>query len=269
MIIWRPEASQEPSVEPTQESAVRFSSLSSQVVKILADRIYNGVYAPGSQLPPENQLAEEFGVSRATIRSAFAGLAERDLIVRRQGIGTFVSTLSAIINPLNQYIDLRQRIADYGFVPGLEQPRAELQPAGEHVARLLSVPEGSSILFIEKVFTADDKPVIFIRNHIPEWVFAGHLAREEVVAPGLSEPFFDFFKTLCRKPVRYYTSILHAELANDCDLPPALAFPDPCKPILVLDDVGYDYEDRPVFYSIEHHFTSALKLEIATRVEIA
>jgi GntR family transcriptional regulator len=256
-------------VQSTQESAVRFSSLSSQVVKILAERIYYGVYRPGGQLPPENQLAEEFGVSRATIRSAFAGLAERNLIVRRQGVGTFVSKLSAITNPLNQYIDLRQRIADYGFTPGLQQLCAELRPSDEHVAHPLGIPKGDTILFIEKVFTADEKPVIFIRNHIPEWVFAGRLSREEVVEPGLSEPFFDFFKTLCRQPVRYYTSILHAELATECDLPPGLTFPDRCKPVLVLDDVGYDYEDRPLFYSIEHHFTSTLRLEIATRVEIA
>jgi len=63
----------------------RQPSLSSQVLDLLMEKIRSGAYPPGSLLPPENELAAEYKVSRATIRSAFDRLEARGLIVRRQG----------------------------------------------------------------------------------------------------------------------------------------------------------------------------------------
>jgi GntR family transcriptional regulator len=251
------------------ESPIRFASFSAQVVRLLTERIYFGVYKPGSQLPPENQLAEELGVSRATIRNAFTRLAERHLIIRRQGVGTFVSRLSAITNPLNQYIDLRQRIAELGFRPGLRQFRTELLPADATVAEHLGLAEGDGLLYIEKAFTADDEPVLFIRNYIPAWVFEGSLTEQQVLQEGITEPFFDFFKTLCHQPVRYYTSEVRADTLMNCGLPDALACSDPRLIVLVLKDIGYNEYEQPVFFSVEYHLGSVLNLEIVTRVEIS
>jgi GntR family transcriptional regulator len=62
-----------------------------RVFGVLRQRIKNGVYAPRSQLAPEPQLAAEFGVSKGTIRQALGELADRRLIVRKQGAGTFIS----------------------------------------------------------------------------------------------------------------------------------------------------------------------------------
>ncbi len=62
----------------------RSLSLFGQILDILVDRITSGIYPPHSQLPPENSLAVEFGVSRATIHSAIDILASRGLVLRRQ-----------------------------------------------------------------------------------------------------------------------------------------------------------------------------------------
>ena len=53
---------------------IRQPSLADQVLRILIDRIKDGAYPPNSQFPPENELIEEFNVSRATLRSAFSKL---------------------------------------------------------------------------------------------------------------------------------------------------------------------------------------------------
>ncbi len=63
-----------------------------QVAVLLRNRIYNGVYRPGSPLPGESRLAEEFGVSRVTARRALDQLASDGLIVRRRGKLTSVAT---------------------------------------------------------------------------------------------------------------------------------------------------------------------------------
>ena len=61
-----------------------------QVLGVLRQRIIDGVYAPGDQLQPEDGLATEFRVSRATVRQAVGELVRQGLVDRRQGRGTFV-----------------------------------------------------------------------------------------------------------------------------------------------------------------------------------
>jgi GntR family transcriptional regulator len=60
------------------------------VLGVIRQRILEGIYPPNSQLKPEDQLAAEFGVSRATIRQAMGELLKEGLVDRRQGRGTFV-----------------------------------------------------------------------------------------------------------------------------------------------------------------------------------
>ncbi|UOO91691.1 FadR/GntR family transcriptional regulator [Vitreoscilla stercoraria] len=57
----------------------------------LEERIVRGVYAAQSKLPPERQLAEDFGVSRPSIRDALRVLTTRGLLEARQGDGYYVS----------------------------------------------------------------------------------------------------------------------------------------------------------------------------------
>jgi GntR family transcriptional regulator len=61
-----------------------------RVYWVLRQRIDEGEYPPGGQLPTEDVLAEEFGVSRATVRQAVGDLVGAEIVSRRQGRGTFV-----------------------------------------------------------------------------------------------------------------------------------------------------------------------------------
>jgi GntR family transcriptional regulator len=61
-----------------------------QVAGILRQRIEEGVYPAGTRLNSEDELAEEFDVSRATVRQAMGELAAEGLVIRRRGRGTYV-----------------------------------------------------------------------------------------------------------------------------------------------------------------------------------
>lgn len=65
--------------------------LAERLETILRGRILVGTYAPGGRLPSESELAAEFGVSRATVRTVLARLAAQGLILRRHGEGTYVN----------------------------------------------------------------------------------------------------------------------------------------------------------------------------------
>jgi GntR family transcriptional regulator len=245
---------------------IRQPPLTDQVLRLLIDRIKEGIYPPGSQLPPENELIEEFAVSRATLRSAYAKLEERNLIHRRQGIGTFVRKELGIANPLFQMIDFDDRIRMQGYQPGFKQLDARIIGTDEDIARKLEIEEGNPSLRIEKIWTADDQPIIYIINHIPLWVFGNHFSREEIIQPGLTEPLFEFFERDCNTQVDYLTSSLTPCSVDLCDFPEEFSAYPQRTPVLVIEDVGFTSDEKPVFHSLEHLLGAASKFELIRKI---
>ncbi|WP_414472670.1 FadR/GntR family transcriptional regulator [Microvirga sp. M2] len=75
----------------------RKESLSSQLTKELTQKIEAQVYAPGSRIPTEAELCQEYGVSRTVVREAIASLRADGLVIPRQGIGVFVSERTRLL----------------------------------------------------------------------------------------------------------------------------------------------------------------------------
>jgi len=246
---------------------VRQPSLADQVYEIILKGISDETYPAGSLLPSENQLAERFNVSRPTIRAAFARLVERGYVRRRRGVGTFVADMPSIVNPLYQFIDVHERISARGFAPGFKQLRTEIIRADENLSKALDVPQGSSVLNVHKIFTADGDPIIFFINYIPEWIYEECLSLEQVLEPGTTEPFFEFFAEKCKHQVKYLTSIIKPELVQNCNLPEEFEFENPSDTILLIEDVGYDENDTPMFISIEHLAKEESNFHIIRQVE--
>lgn len=63
-----------------------------QVANGLRNAIAHGQFAPGAQLPSHQAVADDYGVSVGTVKSAFALLRDHAVIVSRQGVGAFVRT---------------------------------------------------------------------------------------------------------------------------------------------------------------------------------
>ena len=245
---------------------IRQPSLADQVLGILIDRIKAGVYPPGTQLPPESELIEEFSVSRATLRSAYAKLDERNLIQSRQGVGTFVRKEIGIANPLYQMIDFDDRITMQGYQPGFKQLDSRIVGTEADIAGMLEIEAGSQSLCIKKIWTADDQPIIYIINHIPLWVFDNKFPQDELTQPGLTEPFFEFLEQECGTPIDHLTSSLTPCTVESCDLPEEFLAYSPATPVLVIEDVGFTSEGKPVFHSLEHLLGAASKFELIRKI---
>ena len=74
------------------ESAPSFSPLYQQIKSLLVTGLETGQWQPGQPIPSETELAARFGVSQGTVRKAIDEMAAENLLVRRQGKGTFVAT---------------------------------------------------------------------------------------------------------------------------------------------------------------------------------
>lgn len=67
-------------------------ALSEKIISQISDALVRGELKPGDRLPPERELAEQFGVSRTVIRDAVKTLAGRGILHVRHGAGIFVAT---------------------------------------------------------------------------------------------------------------------------------------------------------------------------------
>ena len=232
---------------------VRQLSLADQVLDILVERILDGVYPPGSKLPPENQLRDEFNVSRSTIRTAVSRLEDRKLVHRQRGVGTYISKQSNISNPLNEFIEFPQLIEDNGSEPGYQELSSEIIPADEDILEKLQLEAGSSVLRIRKIFTANGDPIIYVINHIPVWVFEDILTEEEILLPGTTESFIEFFEEICGQRISHFISSVKAEIFENIDAPVTLINDGPNTPVLVINETGYNGNDKPMLSSCEYH----------------
>src|SRR5688572_27608125 len=69
-----------------------FSPLYQQIKALITQSLQSGEWKPGELIPSEVELAGRFKVSQGTVRKAIDELAAENLVMRRQGKGTFVST---------------------------------------------------------------------------------------------------------------------------------------------------------------------------------
>jgi GntR family transcriptional regulator len=72
-----------------------FSPLYSQIKALILQSLQAGEWKPGEAIPSEIDLASRYGVSQGTVRKAIDELAAENLVIRRQGKGTFVATHAA------------------------------------------------------------------------------------------------------------------------------------------------------------------------------
>jgi GntR family transcriptional regulator len=244
---------------------LRQRPLARQVLGILTERILRGIYAPGTQLPPESVLSQEFNVSRATLRSAIDQLASQGLVRRRQGVGTFVSKVPPISNPLNQFIDFQLLIASTGHEPGTRQLSAEVVEAEDRVQSMLHLQPGSMVLRVRKLFTADSNPVVYCLNHIPVWVFPGGEIPDAAFEPGITEPIFEFYESICHLRIENYVCWVRPEVAQNCEMPEMALTHGPLTPVLVVDEVGYSTDDVPAHHSTEYHPDNLMTFELVRR----
>jgi DNA-binding GntR family transcriptional regulator len=241
----------------TENLPVQNPPLADQVYDIILKSILSGEFQPGSKLPSENELAELYQVSRPTIRTAFSRLGELGYVIKKRGVGTFVSNTPSIANPLYLSIDVMERISTRGFEPGFKQLGAQIIEANQDLAQKLDVAPGSRVLNVQKLFTADNDPIIYFENFIPELVYQDHISADKILAPGTTEPFFQFFANQCRQEVKFLTSIIHPELITNCQLPSNFDHLDPLTPVLAVEDLGYSNDNTVLFLSKEHLINDA------------
>lgn len=150
-------------------STVRLESspvpLHHQIATYLLSRLRTGELRAEERLPPEEALARQFGVSRSTIRQALGSLASEGLVVRRRGVGTFLTPKAQELVP--------KKLTGFSWDAFLGAKRVSVRVlekskvvVPDAVAPVLGLAPGSEVVRFKRVRRAEGKPFSLVVNYI-------------------------------------------------------------------------------------------------------
>ncbi len=131
---------------------------------------------PGGKLPPEERLARDMGVSRATVRAALQSLAEDGIVSRRRRHGTVINeqVLRGSV-ALNRFASFRDLVEQSGFACTVEPIGRDIAAPGAEVAALIGLEVDEECLLIERLLRADGEPVVTVADVVPAPLLRGDL----------------------------------------------------------------------------------------------
>lgn len=131
----------------------------------------DGGLAPHDKLPTERELADEFEISRPTVRRALDQLENDGVVYRVQGAGTFVSDKS--ITKSFELTSFSEDMRARGLVPGSASLEASTVPAGARIGYALRLSPATLVIHLRRVRTADGAPMCLEDAYLPDQLIPG------------------------------------------------------------------------------------------------
>ncbi len=248
------------------EAAPSFSPLYRQIRSLLVASLQAGEWLPGQGIPSELELAARYKVSQGTVRKAIDEMATDNLLVRRQGKGTFVASHA---EAQTQYRFLRLT-PDDGSAPGLQRRLLDCRRmrAPVEVARLLALKAGEAAIQVRRLLLAEAQagsaptPVVLDDLWLPGNLFKGLSAERMEAWRG---PMYRLFEAEFAVHMIRAEEKLRAVAAGASGGDEAVLLGvAPGAPLLSVERLSFTYGDRPVelrrglYHTAAHHYRNDL-----------
>ena len=242
------------------QAAPSFSPLYQQIKSLILQSLHAGEWKPGEPIPSEIELAARFRVSQGTVRKAIDELAAENLVVRRQGKGTFVATHA------EQHVQYRflKLVPDSGDVDSEGPAEREIVDckrlrASADIARLLALRTGDAVLQVRRVLAYRGTPTILEDLWLPGAPFKGLTAERLTAWHG---PMYAMFET--EFGVRMVRAEERIRAVGADEQAAALLKVPQGSPLLSVERVAYTYNDVPMelrrglYRTDTHHYRNDL-----------
>ena len=158
-----------------------------QIAADIRRRIGRGEWTRSQRIPSEIELAQEYGVSRMTLRQALEYLEKEGVLSRKRGLGTFVETeLKDLEAPPIFPLSFKHQMQELGLNLTSELIRAAtLADIEPETAILLGLEENESAAYFERLFYANGNPIALIKSMLPEKLCPG-ITEEELIDGSLT-----------------------------------------------------------------------------------
>ena len=243
-----------------QGQAPAFSPLYQQIKALILQSLQQGEWKPGEVIPSEFDLAARYKVSQGTVRKAVDELAAENLLVRRQGRGTFVATHS---EQQVQYRFLRLQ-PDSGTVDSEGPAQRDVvecrrQRASAEVARALGLRSGDPVLQARRLLRFAGVPTILEDLWLPGGPFKGLTADRLSQHHGPMYALFEaeFGVRMVRADEKIRAVLPDADQARLLQISTEI-------PLLSVERVAYTYNDVPMelrrglYRTDTHHYHNEL-----------
>ncbi len=243
-----------------EPSTPAFSPLYQQIKTLILQSLQSGEWKPGDTIPSEFDLAARYRVSQGTVRKAIDELAADNLLVRRQGKGTFVAT-HAEQHTQYRFLRLQPDEGDRQSEGPAEREIIECRRlrAPAEIARALALRSGDAVLQVRRVLAFQGVPAILEDLWLPGTPFKG-LTLETLAAD--RGPMYALFET------RFGVRMVRAEeklkaVAADADAAQLLKVPAGF-PLLSVERLAHTYNDIPMelrrglYRTDTHHYRNEL-----------
>jgi GntR family transcriptional regulator len=141
-----------------------------KIREALRAEILQGKLHPGQKIPSENELAQQYRVSRMTVRQGILDLIKEGLLHRKQGVGTFVS-YPHFDRDHTRLTNFFESAREQGIDASSTVLKIEISPAPEKVARELLLQPGESVICIRTLRFANQTPVTVHDSYLPHRLF--------------------------------------------------------------------------------------------------
>ena len=252
-----------PPLQPPQPQSPgpSFSPLYQQIKALLVRSLQSGEWQPGQAIASEQELAVRFKVSQGTVRKAIDEMAAENLLVRRQGRGTFVATHA---EAGTQYRFLRLT-PDQPSTAGLQRQLLDcrsMRPSAD-VAALLELAPGDTVLQVRRLLLAGDeavvRPVVLDELWLPGAAFKGLNAQRLQAWQG---PMYRLFEAEFALRMIRAEEKIRAVAAGPEEA--ALLKVAVGAPLLSVERLSFTYGNKPVelrrglYHTGAHHYRNEL-----------
>ena len=142
-------------------------TLHGRVSNYIRSKIYAKEWGPGSRIPSEHSLMEEFDVSRGTVRKAIKTLVDEGMLQQEHGRGTFVSEPHIAHPGGDRPFSFAASLAEQGIAFETRVLSKERIGATAEVAEHLQIAVGDPVLRLRRVRYADGRPIMVLDSWTP------------------------------------------------------------------------------------------------------
>lgn len=234
--------------------------LYTQAAEVLVTYLAEQAYGPGAMLPGEDELARQLEVSRSTLREAMGLLEKEGLVVRKHGVGTFVTNPDAarFAFGLHQLVPLNVLAGQAGSQLEMLEREITTVPAPSDLQELLNLAADDVMLRVQTVLRIKGWCTSYYDYFIP----TAFVDREDFIHSNLS--VLEYCLERGRPSIAYAYSELRA-VNTDAELAARLRLPVG-EAVLHMVETMYTPADEPIMRAYAYHVTDCLLFRIVRHV---
>lgn len=219
-----------------------YYQLEQQILELIKNKVLN----IGDMLPPENEICEQLGISRPTVRQAMMDLVASGHLIREKSRGTFVASPKIEAKFFTRLQSFNDEMIQKGFEPSTQVINLEKIPNMSNIAEKLQIPLDSPIIKLERLRYANEDPVVYLQTFVPYNNYEKLMDIDFTVTSlySIMEEIFD---------VRVYRVFREIEATNATRKEADLLKMNSSGAICLVKTVAYTKDDLPVEYSIARY----------------